>query len=115
MTIQLPQPTHDTLTLIQHATRAVAQLYRPGYGYKKAGVLLANLSPAAAVQGDLFSHPARQQRQNALMETVDGLNQRYGAKAVFCAAEGIGQGWRMRAGLKSPRFTTRWGELVGVE
>jgi DNA polymerase V len=112
--MQLPQPTNDTLTLVQAALRAVERLYRPGYCYKKAGVLLTELSPASMVQGDLFSNPAQREKRGALMRTVDRLNQRFGAGTVFCAAEGIEKDWQMRSTLRSPGYTTRWGDLLLV-
>jgi len=92
----------------------VERLYRPGYQYKKAGVLLTELGPASVVQGDLFSAPAQQARRRALMRTVDSLNQRFGAGTVFCAAEGLQKNWQMRARLRSPGYTTRCGELLVV-
>ena len=90
------------------------RLYRPGYQYKKAGVLLTELGPASLVQGDLFSNPAQQERQGALMRVVDSLNQQFGAGTVFCAAEGLQKDWQMRARLRSPGYTTRWGDLLVV-
>ena len=113
--VQLPQPANDTLTLVQAALRAVEWLYRPGYQYKKAGVLLTELSPASVVQIDLFSNLAQQEKRGALMRTVDSLNRQFGVGTVFCAAEGIKKEWQMRSGLRSPGFTTRWGELPVVE
>jgi DNA polymerase V len=112
--VQLPQPANDTFMLVQSVLRAVEWLYRPGYSYKKAGVLLTELSPASVVQTDLFSNLAQQERRGALMRTVDRLNQRFGAGTVFCAAEGIEKDWQMRATLRSPGYTTRWGELLLV-
>ena len=109
--VQLPQPANDTFTLVQAALRAVGWLYRPGYQYKKAGVLLTELSPASVVQTDLFSNLAQQEKRGALMRTVDSLNRQFGAGTVFCAAEGIKKDWKMRSGLRSPGFTTRWEEL----
>jgi DNA polymerase V len=99
---------------VQAALRAVEQLYRPVYQYKKAGVLLTELSPAALVQGDLFSDPAQQERRGALMRVVDSLNQQFGAGTVFCAAEGVKKEWGMRSQRRSPRYTTRWGDLMMV-
>ncbi|MBD2115210.1 MULTISPECIES: Y-family DNA polymerase [Cyanophyceae] len=113
--VQLPQPANDTFTLVQTALRAVEGLYQPGYQYKKAGVLLMELSPASIVQTDLFSNVAQQEKRGALMRTVDSLNRQFGAGTVFCASEGIRKEWQMRLGLKSPGFTTRWGELPVVE
>ena len=78
--------------------------------YRKAGVLLTGLAPAAAVPPDLFAEgdgPAR----DALMATVDRLNGRFGPRTVFLAAEGVGRSWAMRRNRQSPRYTTCWSEL----
>ncbi|MBD1877219.1 Y-family DNA polymerase [Nodosilinea sp. FACHB-131] len=112
--VQLPQPENDMFTLVQAALRAVEWLYRPGYQYKKAGVLLTELSPASVVQTDLFSNLAQQEKREALMRTVDSLNRQFGVGTVFYAAEGIEKGWQMRTMLRSPGYTTRWGDLLLV-
>jgi DNA polymerase V len=109
--VQLPQPANDGFILIQATLRAVEWLYRPGYQYKKAGVLLTELRPASMVQTDLFSDPAKLERRGALTRTVDSLNRQFGAGTVFCAAEGIEKRWGMRSQQKSPCYTTRWDEL----
>lgn len=113
--VQLPQPANDTFTLVQAALRAVEWLYRPGYQYKKAGVLLTELSPVYMVQTDLFSNLAQQEKRGALMRTVDSLNRQFGAGTVFCAAEGIKKEWQMRSRRKTPCYTTRWEELLVAE
>jgi DNA polymerase V len=91
--VQLPQPANDAFTLIHATLRAVERLYRPGYQYKKAGVLLTELRPASLVQTDLFSDPVKLERRGALMRTVDSLNRQFGAGTVFCAAEGVEKWW----------------------
>ncbi|MGB3308467.1 MAG: hypothetical protein WBG32_22055 [Nodosilinea sp.] len=52
--IVLPYPTHDTLTIVRAALGATERLYRPGYTYHKAGVMLLDLSDGAIAQGSLF-------------------------------------------------------------
>lgn len=111
VTLQLPQQTNDSISLIGAALEAVEGLYRAGYRYKKAGVLLMELCPDSLVQRDLFSDPCRQERRGALMRVIDGLNSRYGSGTLFYAAEGIGKVWQMRASRRSPCYTTRWEDL----
>jgi DNA polymerase V len=53
--VRLPVATADTGKLIAAARRGLGALYRPGYRYKKAGILLLELAPATVVQGDLFA------------------------------------------------------------
>ncbi|MGB3516918.1 MAG: DUF4113 domain-containing protein [Elainellaceae cyanobacterium] len=118
--IRLPFPTHNTLTIVRAALGATERLYRPGYSYHKAGVMLLDLSDGAIAQGSLFVDETKRERVGRLMEAVDALNRRFGAGTVHWAAEGLQQGWRMRAEWRwqsrseraSPRFTTRWDELL---
>jgi len=91
---------------------ATERLYRPGYSYHKAGVMLMDLSPAGIAQGSLFVDETKRERAGRLMVAVDSLNRRFGAGSVRWAAEGLQQEWRMRSEWQSPRFTTRWDELV---
>lgn len=74
------------------------QLYRPGYRYKKTGVVLLELGPDQQVQADLFAAPPSPRRAK-LMET---LYQRYGLKTVCSGAH-----WQMRQDRQSPRYTHR--------
>jgi len=112
--IMLPYPTHDTLTIVQAALGAAERLYRPGYTYHKAGVMLLDLSDGAIAQGGLFVDETKRERAGRLMVAVDALNRQFGAGTVRWAAEGLQQEWRMQAEWRSHQFTTRWDELVVV-
>jgi DNA polymerase V len=114
-TLLLPYPTNDTPTIVQMALRVTEHLYRPGYRYHKAGVMLLDLSPMAISQGNLFVDEARRERAGRLMAAIDSLNQQFGVGTVRWAAEGLQQNWEMRSEMRSPRFTTRWNELVLAE
>ncbi len=111
-TLVLPYPTNDTSTIVRAGLGATERLYRPGYSYHKAGVMLMDLSEGAICQGSLFIDEGRRERAGQLMDAIDRLNRQFGAGTVRWAAEGLQQGWRMRAEWRSPRFTTRWDELV---
>ncbi len=114
-TLMLPYPTHDTLTIVRAALGATERLYRPGYTYHKAGVMLLDLSDGAIAQGGLFVDETKKERAGRLMEAVDSLNRQFGAGTVRWAAEGLQQEWKMKSEWRSPRFTTRWDELVVVK
>ena len=111
--VRLPVATADTAVLISAATQALERIWREGFRYKKAGVMLLDLAPAAVVQGDLWSEPDSPRRK-ALMGTLDRLNSDYGRGAVRFAATGIQQGWKLRCDQRSPRYTTDWGEILVV-
>ena len=79
--VQLPVATSDSAKLIRAARAGIAALWRPGYRYKKAGVLLLDLHPANQVQESLFDRKD-DARRITLMRTLDGLNQRYGRNTL---------------------------------
>lgn len=111
--VSLPVATADTPRLLRAALHLTRKLWREGYRYNKAGVMLLELAPAASVQGSLFV-AADSDRRKALMRALDRLNANYGRRAVHFAASGVAHGWRLRADMRSPRFTTCWGELLRV-
>jgi DNA polymerase V len=111
--VRLPVATADTGKLIAAARRGLGALYRPGYRYKKAGILLLELAPAAAVQGNLFT-AADTPRSKARLRVVDMLNHRFGRDTVSFATAGRRRAWKLRSEFLSPRFTTNWDELLRV-
>lgn len=111
--ITLPVATSDTGKLITAAHRALAVIWKDGYSYKKAGVMLLDLHKAAEVQETLFDaidSPAAQAR----MQAVDRLNAKYGRDTVTFAATGSRQGWQLRSQFHSPRYTTSWNDLLAT-
>jgi DNA polymerase V len=112
--VRLPVPTNSTPDLIRFAVRATERLYRPGYRYKKAGVSLMELAPASLVQRDLFEDPDQRERTERLMEVMDTLNQKYGTGTLRYAVSGLQPSWQIQSAWRSPRFTTRWDELLAV-
>lgn len=89
--VHLPVATSDSGKLIGAAFAGLTSIWRDGYRYKKAGVVLLDLHPAAAVQDGLFDK-ADSPHRVALMCTIDKLNLRYGRDTLSFAAAGIGHG-----------------------
>jgi len=114
-TIVLPDPANDTPTLVKAALRTVDRLFRPGFAYKKAGVILQELSPQSITQQDLLVDVSRFEVNQRVMTVMDSLNRQFGTGTIRYAVEGLSQGWRMRSDRRSPRFTTRWEELLVVQ
>jgi len=112
-TIPLPVATEDTAELIWYALRSIEQLFREGYRYKKAGVILTALVPAHQVQTHLFDRHDRERSQR-LMAALDAINTQWGTGTVRYGAMGLQPRWIMRCVRRSPRYTTRWEELVVV-
>jgi DNA polymerase V len=113
VTVPLPEATADTRVLTMWAIKVLRRIYRPGYGYHKAGVMLSDIAPIANQQFSLFD--ASSARSDALMNVVDGINQRFGRGAIRLATEGVERGWQMRRGNLSPGYTTDWAGLPVVK
>jgi DNA polymerase V len=113
VTISLPIVTQDTTELLFFAMHGTEAIYRPGHAFAKAGVLLLELQPETLVQGHLFEQRDTE-RSKLLMQTLDNLNRQFGARTVQYASAGLKKGWGMRQGMRSPRWTTAWDELLVV-
>jgi DNA polymerase V len=74
--------------------------------------MLLDLIPNSIKQQDLFNEesPARE----ALMQAIDKINKTFGKNTVFHAAQGIHRPWQMKVDQRSPRYTTRWDEMLIV-
>jgi DNA polymerase V len=114
ISVSLPTATNSSQVLIRFAKLCMSSLFREGFSYKKCGVSLNDLSSVDAVQLDLLS-PAVDPPDERLMEVIDSLNRRYGTGTIRFASEGIRQDWKMRSDLRSPRYTSRWDELLVVK
>lgn len=111
--IIFPIATADTRKLIAAACRGVEQMYRPGYRYAKAGIMLFDLRPADRVQGNLFEAPDTP-RSQAFMALVDQVNRKHGRNCLFFGAEGITKSWGMKQEGRTAAFTTCWDQLPSV-
>ena len=109
MTVPLPEASADTRVLAGWALKVLRRIYRPGFGYHKAGITLLEIVPKANQQFSLLV-PAETAngRNERLMATLDAINGRYGRGSLRLAAEGVTKGWQMRRGNLSPRYTTAW-------
>ncbi|WP_338108137.1 Y-family DNA polymerase [Novacetimonas hansenii] len=106
------EPTNDTMALIAASLRLLRKIWKPGYRYFKAGVILDALAPAAR-QGALFS-TRDPQRAESVMATMDALNARFGRGTVRPLATGTRQDWRPRQAFLSPAYTTRFEDIMQV-
>jgi len=110
---QLPIATADTGRLVAAALGALVAIWREGYRYKKAGVMLLDLAPANAIRGALFAAPDTPASQ-ARMRALDVINRRYGRGTLIVGAAGVKSAWRLRREHASKNYTTSWSELLTV-
>ncbi len=114
VTVPLLPSSDDTLVLSGIARQAVAQMFRPGCRYQKAGVILMDLVPAACRTLTLFDDPADIARRARLMRTMDAINRTCGSGSVGLASAGLAEACRTRQDNRSPRYTTAWDDLLRV-
>ena len=111
-TLPLPQPTNDSLVVNRWADYLVGRLFKPEYEYKKAGIMLGEITPVGQYQAD-WLEPA-QATDTRLMDALDGLNKRFGRGTVKVSTQGAYREWQMKQERKSPSYTTDWGEVPVV-
>ena len=113
VTVKLLHPTNNTFRLAEAALYGLKKIYKLGYAYKKAGIMLTDLCPENRVPVDLFSgfDLPETKRAKTLMATLDEINAKMGRGTVRSAGEGIQKAWAMRSNNKSNAFTTDWKQL----
>jgi DNA polymerase V len=109
--IPLPSPTSDSAHITQTACAILKHIYRPGYKYAKAGVMLMDLQPATRQQLTLDLDADMPENRIRLMQAMDQINRRYGrGSLVLGSAGGIGAQpvWGMKQERKTSAYTTDW-------
>lgn len=115
-TYEFDKPTRDSSILVRYAVKGLEGIYRDGYAYQRAGVLLLDLGTEKAEQGLLFaSTPEDDGRSDRLMDCLDRINRQMGRHSVCYAGEGLGDRWKMRQRLKSEASTTDWGQVASAK
>ena len=110
--LHLPFPTNNSIKIVKRSLEGIRKIYRPGYKYKKAGIILYGLSRQNVTKG-LLDYD--REASDTIMQTIDNINNRYGGETIKIASEGIKKIWRMKRENVSPCYTTRFDELVEVK
>ncbi len=105
-------PTNDSLEVNRWACDLCERMFKLGYQYKKAGILLSEISPVTHRQGDLLEEDSAS--KGKLMLALDVLNQRFGRGTVKVSTQGVYQDWHMRQERKSLNYTTDWCDVPVV-
>jgi DNA polymerase V len=110
---EMPVPTDSTPELISYAMKSVDQIYKDGYEYNKAGVMLTGFVPVDKAQSSLFDTEDRE-RMARITAIIDSINKQMGSETLFYAATGIQRQWQMKRNMKSPHYTTSWNDIPEV-
>ncbi len=121
ITMRMAIPSQDTRILTQSALRGLERIYKEGYRYQKAGVMLLELAPAGHGQTSLFDcdDDTTGWDRLRLMEVMDRINRAMGRETLWTAAQGLTRAeqagsWRMKRETLSLAYTTRWNQLPQV-
>ncbi|MDO4217423.1 MAG: Y-family DNA polymerase [Bacteroidales bacterium] len=121
--LRLPTATNATMTIVKAATELLAQMYKQGYQYKKAGVVVMGIGPTSPIQLNLFDIDAeRFEKLKSLDKVMDRINKTNGEETVILGAqqyamrngEGktVGFASAIRRDYKSKNPTTRWKDII---
>lgn len=103
----------NTIELRDLALSGLAKVFRAGFKYRRAGVTLGGLELVERVTMRLWEDE-RYERHWRLMAAIDRINAKFGRDTVRCGIFQSGGAWRTRFAKRSPRYTTRWGEICLV-
>jgi DNA polymerase V len=105
-------PTNSTIELNRYALLGLKAIYKEGYHYKKAGVIVMGLTPNNETQLSLFntSNPKHQ----PLMSVIDKMNKSYGTNKIKFGNQSLGRQWKMKQEKLSKSYTTRLNEVITI-
>lgn len=123
---RLLTPTSSTVTIVQAAKSALEKIYRQGFQYKKAGVIVMGVTPDNPIQLNLFDiKPERMEKLNSLDEAMDRINRMYGTETLVLGSQQYtkkdGKGKAdvfanaIKHDFKSPNPTTRWSDVIKLK
>ncbi|MCP5803469.1 Y-family DNA polymerase [Klebsiella pneumoniae] len=112
--VKLLTPTQDSRDIITAATKCLDVIWREGHRYQKAGVMLGDFYSQGVAQLNLFDDNAPRKNSEKLMEVLDHLNAKGGRGTLYFAGQGIQTAWQMKREMLSPRYTTRYSDLIHV-
>lgn len=107
-------PTDSNQEVQEWAIRTLERIYKEGYDYRKAGIILSGLVPAEKLTKRMFDD-GQFQKQHNLMKAVDEINRKFGKDTVRFAGVKTEGDWKMKQTRKSQSYTTNWNELLFVQ
>ena len=111
--VKTDYPTNSSIDIVRHVVKGLKAIYKEGYQYKKAGVIVMGLTPDNERQLNFFT--SENPKHQALFKTMDRLNHTIGQKKLKLACQDMGRTWKMNQERLSPRYTTRLDEIITVK
>jgi DNA polymerase V len=106
--------SQNTMTLVGIALEGLDKIYKEGYAYKKAGVILMDFVPEDSLQGELFREYPNDEKEMRLIRALDLLNDKYGRGTLRLADQGLHDKHALKQNRRSRSYTTRWSEILEI-
>lgn len=110
--IKTDYPTNSSIDLNKYAQLGLKAIFKQGYHYKKAGVIVMGLTPENQNQLTLYSKP--NPKHEPIMSIVDRMNIAYGNNKIKFGTQSLGRQWKMKQEKLSPRYSTNLNEIITV-
>lgn len=110
--LKLPFATNSNIEIAQFAITGLKKIFREGYAYKRAGVIVMNFTAEDSIQETLFEHS--NPKHKPLMKAIDKVNTSVGHHKIKLAVQDKNRTWKMRQERLSPRYTTNFNEIITV-
>ena len=107
-------PSNDSMEITKNALLLLNRIYKKGYSYKKAGVIVSDIVPEGSRQLSLFTNKDPF-KVNNVMKAIDKVNQAMGRNKVRLAVQGFDRKWRLKQEKLSPCYTTRFSDILTVK
>ena len=111
--LKLPVPTNNTPEIVHYALAALRNIYRKGYFFKKAGVIIMDIVPDSAIQQNIFDAVDREKHKK-LMDVVDRLNNGFTRNNLSLAIQGGRRKWKLKQEQLSPCYTTKINDIIKI-
>ncbi|MFI3240325.1 MAG: Y-family DNA polymerase [Bacteroidales bacterium] len=109
----IPTPTASTLEIVRYATSLLKSIYRKGYAYKKAGIILTEIVDESSIQLSLFN-PIDEGKHKRLMQAIDRINSSASSSKIKLLSEGLNKHWQPKELHKSQAFSTKLNEIITI-
>ena len=113
MVVHLPYATNSSITICNFAIKGITQLYKKGFNYKKAGVVVMGIKPEKDHQFSLFND--ENPKHKSIMKVIDKVNLKYRSPKIKIANQDLDKTWKMKQEHLSPRYTTAINEIIEIK
>jgi DNA polymerase V len=100
--VKLPFATDSSIELAKYAEIALMKIYKEGIQYKRAGVVVSNITPSGVTQMTIFE--AKNEKHDKVMLAMDTINRTVKGNVIKLAAQDLGRKWKMKQERLSPRY-----------